>query len=115
MEQTHMSEAEYMYMNECQYDPYEEAYTMYDIKQDRKRRMRELVGRYVVSCDGKSSGKRVFLQDRNVSKGGYWTQYLSNAVGFKDLAIANKNKNLFKYGQPRIYFVDSSLNLKLIK
>lgn len=80
------------------------------IKEDRKRRIKELTGKYVVSTSGRSSGKTVFFQDKSVSSGGYWTQYLSNALGFSDLNKAKLIAKGFKYGNPRIAIVNSQGN-----
>lgn len=77
-----------------------------DIKEDRQRRMRSLIGKYVIVTKGKSSGRNTFLQDRRVSTGGYWTQFLSNAFGFDTIDRAEKVMSGFKYGNPRIAIVD---------
>ncbi|MED1301735.1 hypothetical protein BK704_20765 [[Bacillus thuringiensis] serovar konkukian] len=77
------------------------------IKDDRKLRVKLLSGKYVVATTGKSSGKTVFFQDRKINKGGYWTQYLSNALGFKDLNSAIQIAKGFKYGNPRVAIVTS--------
>jgi hypothetical protein len=78
-----------------------------DIKNDRKRRVRSLAGKYVVATKGKSSGKMVFYQDRNISSKGYWTQYLSNALGFTTLADAKLHASGFRYGDPKVAIVTS--------
>ncbi|MGG4434505.1 hypothetical protein AAXE64_08085 [Priestia megaterium] len=77
------------------------------IKDDRKRRVRELSGKFVVATTGRSSGKLVFYQDRKVSKGGCWTQFLSNAFGFSSLEDARLHAKGFKYGNPRVAVVTS--------
>lgn len=117
--QEHISEAEYLYSIEDYFDEFnhstDDLYTMYDIKEDRKRRISNLIGKYIVVCDGKSSKKQVYLQDREVSRGGYWTQFLSNAKGFKTKTEALRNKDSFKYGNPRVYLMDNNKSLMLIK
>nr|BDD45844.1 hypothetical protein 4 [Bacillaceae bacterium] len=84
------------------------------IKEDRKRRVRELAGKFVVATKGRSSDKITFYQDRRVSKGGYWTQYLSNALGFTTLGEA-KTAGGFKYGNPRVAIVTFRGNLSVGK
>lgn len=85
------------------------------IKDDRKRRVRELAGQFVLVTDGRSSGKLVFYQDLRISKGGYWTQYLSNALGFKDLKEAQQVAERFKYGNPRIAIVTAEGKYQFLK
>jgi acetyl-CoA carboxylase carboxyltransferase component len=77
------------------------------IKEDRKRRVRELAGKFVVATQGRSSGNIVFYQDQKVNSGGYWTQYLSNALGFSTLGEAKMHASGFKYGNPRVAVVTS--------
>jgi hypothetical protein len=77
------------------------------IKADRKRRVRNLAGKYIVVTKGRSSGNIVFYQDRNISSKGYWTQYLSNALGFTILADAKLHASGFRYGDPKVAIVTS--------
>ncbi|WP_442636516.1 hypothetical protein [Rossellomorea marisflavi] len=77
------------------------------IKEDRKRRVKELSGKYIVATKGKSSGKTVFYQDKDISSKGYWTQYLSNALGFSSLKDAKLHASGFKYGNPKVAIVTS--------
>lgn len=85
------------------------------IKEDRKLRVKLLSGKYVLTTIGKSSNKIVFFQDQKISKGGYWTQYLSNAFGFSDLSKAIQMAKGFKYGNPRVAIVTSEGNYQWIK
>lgn len=55
---------------------------------------------YVITCEGKSSGKRGYLQDK--AKGGYWTQYQSNARKFYNLKTARTVLKYIKFGNPEI-------------
>lgn len=84
------------------------------IKEDRKRRVKNLAGKYIVSTTGHSSKKPVFFQDQEISKGGYWTQYLSNALAFTDLKKAKLIASGFKYNNPRIAIVTSEGNYQWI-
>lgn len=85
------------------------------IKEDRKRRVRSLSGKYVVATKGRSSNKTVFFQDKSISKGGYWTQYLSNALGFNDLSKARLIASGFKYGEPKIAIINAQGNYQWVK
>lgn len=85
------------------------------IKDDRKLRVKLLSEKYIVATTGKSSGKVVFFQDQNISKGGFWTQYLSNALGFTDLEKAIQISKGFKYGNPRVAVVTSEGNYQWIR
>lgn len=78
------------------------------IAEDRKRRVKALAGRYIVSVIGRSSQKPVFYQDQRISSGGYWTQYLSNALGFDDYDEAMRFAKTFKYGNPNVAIVTAS-------
>ena len=77
------------------------------IKEDRKWRVSRLSGKYVVITKGFSSGETVFLQDRKVNSGGYWTKFLSNAKGFECLKTAKLIASGYKYGNPRVAIVES--------
>lgn len=85
------------------------------IKEDRSRRVRSLAGKYIVAAKGKSSGDITFYQDRKVSSGGYWTKYLSNALGFESLSKAKLHARGFKYGNPKVAIVSSQGNYQWIK
>lgn len=78
------------------------------IKDDRKRRLKNLAGTYVISAKGYSSGKLTFIQDPKISKGGYWTQFLSNAQGFSDLTEAKEYLRKLKYNNPKIGIVTAN-------
>lgn len=85
------------------------------IKEDRKCRVRNLAGKYVVCVKGKSSGDMTFYQDRRISKGGYWTKYLGNALGFECLKTAKLHASGFKYGNPRVAIITSNGNYQWVK
>jgi len=84
-----------------------------DIKADRERRLDSLVGKYVISSFAIKTKRQVYLQDQRISKGGYWTQYLSNALGFVSFEAAQKVLVKYKYNNPTISMVDR--HKKLIK
>ncbi|UNA01669.1 hypothetical protein MG295_00252 [Bacillus phage vB_BcgM] len=84
------------------------------IKEDRKNRIKKLSGQFVIITDGKSSKKVVYFQNPNISKGGYWTQFLSNALGFKTLKEANNIKKGFKYNNPRVGIVTANGTIQLV-
>lgn len=85
------------------------------IKEDRKLRVRQLAGRYIVSVKGKSSGDTTFYQDRKISSNGYWTKYLSNALGFESLNEARLHASGFKYGNPKAAIVTSQGNYQWLE
>lgn len=85
------------------------------IKEDRKYRIRSLAGKYVVCAKGKSSGDMTFYQDRLISSGGYWTKYLSNALGFVDMDKAKLHAGSFKYGNPKVAIVTSEGNYQWVE
>lgn len=96
------------------YDTAQRIEMMAHIKDDRKRRVKQLAGKYVVATIGKSSKNIVYYQDQKVSDGGYWTQYLSNAQGFRSLQDAQQLMSGFEYGKPRIGIVLDNGNVKWI-
>lgn len=71
-------------------------------------RPRDLQGKYVITTIGVASGKPVYLQDRNISRGGFWTQYLDNALAFDHRKGALKVAANFKYGNPDVIRVEES-------
>lgn len=99
-----MSEAEYLYdlgIGDMVNEEFEEE-RIIEILDDRERRKIKLIGKYVIACDGHKSKKICFLQNKKISNKGYWTNFLSNALGFNKLTDAEfKLKNL-KYNNPRI-------------
>lgn len=70
-----------------------------EIQYDRERRLYELKGRYVITCIGQKSKRRCYLQDRNLNKGGWWTQYLPNALGYYKEAMAKQKANALRYNK----------------
>lgn len=56
--------------------------------------------KYVIVCDGISSGKKIYLQNKN--RGGYWTQFVDNARLFNSFDAARKILVNFKYNNPRV-------------
>lgn len=75
------------------------------IHEDRRSRLKMLKGKYVITCKGIKSGKKYYLQDRNISKKGWWTQYLSNAFGYTSKAGAEKKCNELKHNNCRIELI----------
>lgn len=55
---------------------------------------------YVVACIGRSSGRTVYLQQKE--KGGYWTQFLENARVFRSSRGAEMIMRNFRYGNPHV-------------
>lgn len=84
------------------------------IKQDRKDRVKALAGKYVVAQKGVSSGVLVFYQDQALNKGGYWTQYLSNAFGYRCMNAAKEHAKTFKYNNPKVAIVTAEGNYRWV-
>lgn len=84
------------------------------LEEDRAKRLRDLTGKYVLAITGKASGKRVFKQEQRFKrkKDHYWTQYLTNAVGYEKLSDVKAEKEKLKYGNPVILKVLTKGNLK---
>lgn len=55
---------------------------------------------YVIACEGKQNGKTVYLQDKR--KGGYWTEYISNARVFDSRKEVNSLLGHLNFNHPRI-------------
>jgi hypothetical protein len=83
-----------------------------EILADRRRRERNLVGKYLVLVTSRyQKGLDLFLQDDKYGDG-YWTRFLSNAKGFHDESAAVvKAKNL-QFNNPRVVFVQANGKLK---
>ncbi len=92
----------------------EEMASIQGIKEDRRRRTQALSGKYVVITNGRSSGKTVFMQDPNISRGGYWTQYLSNALGFTEKSKAQLIARGMRYNNPRVAIVNANGNYTFV-
>lgn len=70
-----------------------------EIENERAERLHALKGKYVITCIGSTSNKIVYLQDQKINNGGWWTQYLSNALGYTNKKAAMKRAAQFKYNQ----------------
>lgn len=88
---------------------------IYDIELIRQKRLERLVGKYVITTKGRASGKTVYYQDQDISNKGYWTQFMSNALGFVSLDSAKLHANKFKYGNPKIGLVTAGGNVQYIQ
>ena len=69
---------------------------------ERECRLNALINKYVIVCKGIKTKKKVYLQDRKVSKGGWWTNYLSNAIGYVSLKAAKEKCKSFKHNSPKV-------------
>lgn len=70
------------------------------IRKDRERRLENQKGKYIILAD--KGQKTLYLQDKNISSGGYWTQFQSNARVFETEESALKVVSYFKLGNPRV-------------
>lgn len=102
-----MSEAEYLYDLHIGDEVMEELESerISEILDDRDRRLNSLVGKYVIVDKGSSSKTIVYLQDRSISKGGWWTNFLSNAIGYVSTSAALAKASSLRYGNPKVHEV----------
>ena len=70
------------------------------LEQMIKQRLVNQKGKYLISAN--KNGKILYLQDRRISTGGYWTQFKANARVFTDKRVAEKLANSFKYNNPKV-------------
>lgn len=73
------------------------------IRKDRERRLENQKGKYIILAD--KGYKTLYLQDKNISSGGYWTQFQSNARVFETEESALKVVSYFRLGNPRVVHV----------
>lgn len=64
----------------------------------RNLRLLNQKGKFLIQA--KKNGKVIYLQDQKISKGGYWTQFKSNARVFTDKVEAQNLAKTFKYNNP---------------
>lgn len=106
-----MTEAEYLddggdYIEDMEYERRQE------IIDDRRRREKALVGRYLVMVTSRyQSGLNLFLQDGKYGNG-YWTKFMSNAKGFSDESAAIIKARNLQFNNPRVVFVQANMKLK---
>lgn len=84
-----------------------------DLAEIRGKRIANLQGKYVIVTDGKKG--KVFLQDRRISQKHHWTKFLANAIPFKTYSSANCECKKFKFNNPRVCLIDSSLKTIVVK
>lgn len=73
-----------------------------EIECNREQREYKLRNRYLVVCDAPSNGHLLYLQDRSISKRGFWTRYKSNAYGFDTKSGAETTAKRFRYNNTRV-------------
>lgn len=74
-------------------------------------RLSNLRGKYVVITSGKK-GKDLYLQDRNISKQYWWTNFLDCAFGFIKQDEAERVKRQYRYNNPRVVKVTDDMVVK---
>lgn len=72
------------------------------IEEDRCRREKNLKGKYLIVCKAPSNGRLLYLQDRRISKRGFWTKFKNNALGFSSKSGAEKVCSKLKYNNPSV-------------
>ena len=81
---------------------------------DRKRRHEELIGKYIVVADGVSSKKLVYYQDPRYSRGGYWTEFITNARTYQTISQAERDMASIKLNNPRVGLVESKDTIRIV-
>lgn len=69
---------------------------------DRERREIALQGKFIIVCNSQYNGKKLYYQDRNISKRGFWTRYKNNAFGFESKKAAEYCCRKLRYNNARI-------------
>lgn len=70
-----------------------------------RERLNALVGKYVIRTTSPRTGNYLYLQDRDISDRGYWTYFLSNAIGFVSMKIALQQLSRFTHNDPTLCVV----------
>lgn len=76
--------------------------------------LRNVHGKYVIVRQGTKPKKTLYLQDRNISKKCFWTQYHENALVFDSEQAAQKIAKNLKYGDPYVRHMKGSVKIKLM-
>lgn len=66
----------------------------------RSKRLNNQKGKYIIV--GNAYNCSIYLQDRRISKNGYWTKYKANARTFNTKEEAEKVVAYFKYNEPKV-------------
>lgn len=70
-------------------------------------RLDNLVGKFIIRTTSPRTGNYLYLQDREISDRGYWTYYLSNAIGFVSKRVALQQLSRFSHNEPTLCVVES--------
>lgn len=84
-------------MSDEEYEKYERNQKLNFLRQQRLLRQK---GKFLIQANKK--GKTIYLQDRRISKGGYWTQFKANARVFCAKDEAETFAKKFKYNNPKV-------------
>lgn len=76
-----------------------------ELEELRNKRLRNLIGKYVITCIGNKSNKECYLQDRNISKSCWWTYFLANAIGYESKIEAEKKCSQLKYNNCKVKLI----------
>ena len=79
-----------------------------------EQREKDIIGKYIIKSKGIDLSRIIYLQDRNISNRGYWTNYISNARYWDNKEDATEECNNYKLGYPEVVIVNSKLNTEKI-
>lgn len=82
------------------------------LRQDRHQKM---IGHFVITADGISSKKRVYLQDPEFSRTQHWTEFPTNARVFTSYEEASRIAKRFIYNNPRVVKVLSQNKMEILE
>jgi hypothetical protein len=84
-----------------------------NMEQEIEHRLKRLKGKYIIACDRKD-GTTLYLQDRAISTGGYWTIFMSNARVFENQNLAQITLQKFNFTNKRILKVRRNLETEIV-
>lgn len=79
-----------------------------------EQREKDIVGKYIIQARMINLKRIIYLQDRNISNRGYWTNYISNARYWDNKEDAIEECKNYKFGHPEVVIVNNKLNTEKI-
>lgn len=76
------------------------------LEEMRAERLKQLRGTYVITCLSPYTGKILYYQDRSISRKSFWTEFLSNAFGFRSPIAAHAYCKRMRYNKPNVRYVN---------
>lgn len=81
---------------------------------DRKLRHEALIGKHIILANSVSGNKIIYFQDPRISRGGFWTEFITNAKTFQTIAQAEREMAPIKLNNPRIGLVESESTIRIV-